>query len=194
MILTVPNLVSAIRIALIPLFVWLVLGRDDPTTAAFLIGGIGATDWVDGYLARRLHQVSEVGKVLDPLADRLAVAAAVVTGWVSGALPWPIAAAIIAREVVVGIGALTLAARSGATLTVRYVGKLATFAIYLAIPAFFLHAGTGVEFWRWAGWGLAIPGLILYYLAAALYVGDMRRLLAGAPVSSVGEPDPGDLR
>ena len=89
MIFTVPNLVSLVRILMIPAFLWLLFGRDDPAAAGWLLGGIGATDWVDGYLARRLDQVSEIGKVLDPLADRGAVAAAVIGGWIAGALPWP---------------------------------------------------------------------------------------------------------
>jgi cardiolipin synthase len=183
-ILTIPNLVSAVRIALVPVFVWLVFGADNQTAAAFLIGGIGATDWVDGYLARRLGQVSEVGKVLDPLADRLAVAAAVVSGWVAGILPWPLAVGIVVREVIVAIGALVLAVRAHAKLDVRYVGKLATFGLYFAIPSFFLYAGTGAEVWRWAGWGLGLPGVVLYYVAAALYLGEIRTRLAAAPVSS----------
>ncbi|HEX9978690.1 MAG TPA: CDP-alcohol phosphatidyltransferase family protein [Acidimicrobiia bacterium] len=192
MIFTIPNAISAVRIALVPVFVWLVFGRDDPTSAGLLIGGIGATDWVDGYLARRLGQVSEVGKVLDPLADRLAVAAAVVAGWVSGALPWPIAVLIAIREVLVAIGATLLAVRAHAKLDVRYIGKLATFVLYFAIPSFFLYAGTGDAVWRWAGWGLAVPGLALYYVVAALYVGDLRRHLSEASVSSAHRPPPGD--
>ncbi len=184
MILTIPNLVSAVRIALVPVFLWLVFGADNQTAAAFLIGGLGATDWVDGYLARRLGQVSEVGKVLDPLADRLALAAAVISGWVSGILPWPLAMAILVREVAVALGALLLAVRAHAKLDVRYVGKVATFGLYFAVPSFFLYAGTGAEVWRWVGWGLGLPGIVLYYVAAALYLAEIRTRLAGPPVSS----------
>jgi cardiolipin synthase len=189
---TIPNVVSIVRIGLVPVLVWLLVGKDDPTSAALLLGGIGATDWIDGYLARRLDQVSELGKFLDPLADRLAVAAAVIAGWVSGALPWPVALAIVVREAVVGIGALVLATRARAKLAVRQMGKNATFALYFAIPAFFLHAGTGAAFWEWAGWGLAVPGLILYYAVAVAYFGDMRRLMSprGGAVSSP-PPSPG---
>jgi len=190
-VLTIPNVVSGIRIALIPVFLWLVFGRDELTGAAFLIGGIGATDWVDGYLARRLGQVSDFGKFLDPLADRLAVAAAVLAGWITGALPWPIAVLLVVRESAVALGALFLATRVRAKLEVRYIGKLATFVLYFAIPSFFLHAGTGWEAWRWVGWGMAVPGLVLYYAAAAIYVGDMRRALDASPVSSKSEPEPG---
>ena len=190
MIFTIPNLISVIRIGLLPVFLWLVFGKDSPTAAAFLIGGIGATDWVDGYLARRLGQVSELGKMLDPTADRLTVAAAVIAGWVSGALPWPIAVLIVARESIVAIGALILAVKAGTKLEVRYVGKLATLLIYFAIPSFFLHAGTGDAVWSWVGWGMAVPGLALYYVAAALYLGDMRRAIRPTPVSSDDDVEP----
>src|SRR3990170_1996419 len=89
-VLTVPNLFPLARLLCLPLFLYLLFGRDNRAGAAWLLGGLGATDWVDGYLARRFGQVSELGKMLDPTADRLAVAAAVIAGWVSGALPWPI--------------------------------------------------------------------------------------------------------
>ena len=80
-ILTLPNLISVVRLALIPLLWWW-MATDHVAAAGWLLGVIGSTDWIDGYLARRLNQVSEVGKFLDPLADRLAVAAAVVGGLV----------------------------------------------------------------------------------------------------------------
>jgi len=86
-ILTIPNVISAVRVAMVPLFLWLLFGADAPLPAGLLLGGIGATDWVDGFLARRLGQVSELGKLLDPLADRLAITAAVIGGWVAGVLP-----------------------------------------------------------------------------------------------------------
>ena len=103
-VVTIPNAVSFVRLLLIPVFVWLVL-IEQTAWAGVLLGFIGATDWIDGYLARRLDQVSEVGKMLDPIADRLAVAVAVVLGLIVGVLPPWFAWAIIVREVVIGIGA-----------------------------------------------------------------------------------------
>ncbi len=184
--MTIPNVISLIRIALVPVLVWLLAGRDDPTAAGILLGVIGSTDWIDGYLARRLDQVSELGKFLDPLADRLAVAAAVITGWITGHLPWPLAAAIAVREAVVGIGAIVLGIKARAKLEVRPTGKLATMLLYFAVPAFFLHSGTGAAGWEVAAWALAVPGLILYYAVGVLYFGDMRRVVTsgGARVSS----------
>lgn len=177
MIFTIPNLVSLARVCLVPLFLWLLFGRDDPAAAGLLIGFIGATDWVDGFLARRLRQVSEVGKVLDPLADRLAVAAAVIGGWVSGVLPSWFAAALIAREALVTAGALLIAARARTRLDVRRLGKVATFGLYFAIPAFFVHAGGWSDAFQWFAWAVGLPGLVLYWWVAVQYMTDMRATL-----------------
>ena len=190
MILTVPNLISFARILLVPLFVWLVVAREDFTAAALLLGLIGATDWVDGYLARRLRQVSELGKALDPIADRLAVAAAVIVGWATGALPWVVAALLVVRESIVAIGALVLALRTGRRVAVRQMGKVATFGLYFAIPSFYLAEGTGAAFWEASAWVLVVPSLILYVLVAGRYLDDIRHALR--PVSSAADIDPGD--
>jgi len=188
-ILTIPNLISFLRMLLVPLFVWLAVARDDYAAAALLLGLIGGTDWIDGYLARRLRQVSEIGKMLDPLADRLAVAAAVVVGWVTGVLPWPVAALLVGREALVTLGALVLAA-GGRRIAVRRMGKVATFGLYFAIPSFYMYAGTEIAFWNGAAWVLVVPSLILYYIVAGHYLGDMWRALR--PVSSPAEADSGD--
>jgi cardiolipin synthase (CMP-forming) len=188
---TIPNIVSSVRVALVPVLLWLLLARDAPAAAGWLLLGLGATDWVDGFLARRLDQVSELGRILDPLADRLAVAAAVVGGWVSGALPWPIALAIAVREVVVAIGAVVLAARTRTTIEVRWIGKAGTFALYGAVASFLVHAGWGGAFYQWTAWLAVVPGLLLYYYAAATYMGDIGRAMRSGPVSS-GQPARGD--
>ena len=168
--LTIPNLISLIRLGLIPVFLWLLVGRDNPFAAGWLLGFIGATDWIDGYLARRLDQVSEVGKFLDPLADRLAVVTAVIAGLISGDIPAWFAWALIIREVLIGIGALVVALKGHTKLEVRDLGKLATFLLYLAIAWFFV----GAE-WEWARWlalVVGVPGLVLYYIVGYQYAGD----------------------
>ncbi len=168
--LTIPNLISLLRLALIPVFLWLLLGRDNPVGAGFLLGLIGSTDWVDGYLARRLDQVSEVGKILDPLADRIAVVVAVITGLTTGYLPAWFAWALIVREVVIGLGAIVVALRGHTSLAVRQMGKLATLLLYMAVAWFFV----GVE-WDWVrvlAWIVGVPGLVLYYIVAVQYAGD----------------------
>ena len=175
MIVTIPNLISAIRISLVPVFLWLLLGRDAYVAAGLLIGGIGATDWVDGYLARRLGQVSDLGKLLDPIADRLAVTAAVIGGWISGTVPDWFAAALLLREILVGTTTLQLAATTGQKIAVRTLGKRATFAVYFSIPSFIVHAGGAHDFFIWFAYAIGIPGLILYWVVAFQYLGDIKR-------------------
>lgn len=184
-IATVPNLVSLVRVAIVPLFLWLLFGADAPLPAGLLLGFIGATDWVDGFLARRLGQVSELGKILDPVADRLAITAAVVGGWVAGVLPWPLALALVVRETVVALGAIFAAWRWGIRVEVRFLGKAATFGLYSAIGSFYVYAGFDHPFFFWWGWVVGVAGLILYYLVAGQYFADVVRLRREtAPVSS----------
>jgi cardiolipin synthase len=178
-VLTIPNLVSFVRLLAIPVFWWALLVEDDVTLAAWIIFVIGWTDWVDGYLARRLGQVSELGKVLDPVADRLMIASAVIGGLIAEVIPGWLGWGLIAREVLMGLVALNLAARGGGTVEVRFMGKAATFALYGAIPAFYLAAAEVMEWLlRPVGWFLGIIGLVLYWYVAFLYIGDSRAKLA----------------
>ncbi len=181
--LTIPNLISLARLGLIPVFLWLLVGRDDPFWAGFLLGGIGATDWVDGYLARKLDQVSEIGKVLDPLADRIAVAAALVAGLITGYLPAWFAWALIAREAVVGLGAIVVAVLGHTSLQVRRMGKLATLLVYAAVAWFLV--GVEWDLVRYAAWIVGIPGLVLYYVVATQYATDA---VAAIRARAGGEP------
>jgi cardiolipin synthase (CMP-forming) len=177
-VVTIPNVISFVRLLMVPVFLWLLFGADSPAAAGWLFGVLAATDWVDGYLARRLHQVSEVGKFLDPLADRLAVAAAVIGGLISGDLPRWFAVAIIVREVMVAVGALVVGLRAGSKLEVRYLGKVATSMVYSAVAWFFIGFGTPFDPLVWAGWIAGLPGLVLYYLVGFQYFDDARRLVA----------------
>lgn len=178
-ILTIPNLVSFVRLLAIPVFWWVLLVEENVELAAWLILIIGSTDWVDGYLARRLDQVSALGKVLDPVADRLMIASALIGGLIAGVLPAWFVWALIAREVLVGGMALYLAARGAEPIDVRWLGKAATFALYGAVPALYL-ANAGVLEWlaEPAAWFLGINGMVLYWFTAFLYMGDSRDRLA----------------
>ena len=175
---TIPNLISLIRLAGIGVFWWLLFGRDDPVAAGILILVIGWTDWLDGALARKLNQVSEIGKFLDPLADRLAIAAALLGGMIAEVIPLSLGVALIVRETAVGLGALVLGVRLKEKLDVRYLGKVATFILYGAIPSFYLAAG-GVagDVFSYLGWGFGVIGLILYYWVAFQYTIDIRTKL-----------------
>ncbi len=178
-ILTVPNLVTFLRLLGVPVFWWALLVDDNLALAAWLMFAIGWTDWIDGYLARRLNQVSRLGKALDPIADRLLIASAIIGGLYVGALPPVFGWLLIIREVLVAGMAAYLAARGGGQIEVRYLGKLATFLLYGAIPAFYLaEAGVMEWFMRPGAWIGGTIGLALYWYVAFLYAGDVRRRLA----------------
>ena len=172
---TVPNLISALRLAGVGVFLWLLFGRDDPVAAGILILVIGWTDWLDGVLARKLNQVSEIGKFLDPLADRLAIAAAVIGGMIAEVVPWSLGGALVIREALVALGAVLLGLRLRDKLDVRDMGKVATFILYGAIPSFYLAAGdVGGDVFLWLGWGFGVIGLVLYYWVGVQYAFDIR--------------------
>jgi cardiolipin synthase len=183
-ILTVPNLITLVRLACIPLFVWLLFGPERQTAAAVLLGVLGATDWVDGFVARRYHQVSTVGKVLDPVADRVLVATSVIAIIVYGAVPLWFGLATVAREVVVSAAVLLLASLGAARIDVLWVGKAGTFALMFAYPGFLLSYGKhGPEAnWQvplhWISWVVGIIGLTLAWIAAGSYVPVARHALA----------------
>jgi len=175
----VPNIVSLTRLALIPVFVWLVV-NEDFGWAGLLLGLIGATDWIDGFLARRLNQVTEVGKLLDPVADRAAVFVAVVAGLVTGVLPAWFAWALIIREGLIGIGAL-YGMRHGVTkLDVRFLGKTATLMLYFSIAGFYVGTGFTVDWIVTTSYLIGVPGLVMYYWVGVEYLGDMRKAIAAA--------------
>jgi cardiolipin synthase (CMP-forming) len=178
-ILTLPNGVTAVRLLCIPLFVWLLFGAHRQTAAAILLGALGATDWVDGYAARHLGQVSELGKVLDPVADRLLVATAVVSIMVAGAVPLWFGGATLAREALVSVMTIVLATLGAQRIDVLWVGKAGTFALMFAYPAFLLSHGTAswqVPFHYFA-WVSGLAGLALAWIAAVSYVAPARRAL-----------------
>ena len=184
-VLTIPNVISLIRLALVPVFLWLVYGANNVVGAGWMLGLIGSTDWVDGFLARRLGQVSKVGEFLDPLADRVAVATAVVVGLVEGVLPVWFAWAIIVREALIGLGALLVGVRAGAKLEVRRLGKLATLLLYASVAWFYVSVNdftTGLTI----AYVLGVPGIIAYYVVGAQYYGDARAVVAGARSSDDG--------
>ena len=172
-ILTAPNLFTLLRLCCLPLFLYLLFGRDNRAGAAWLLGALGATDWVDGWLARRFHQVSEFGKIFDPTADRLLFIVTSIAIIVDRAGPLWVILLIVVREFVLG------AVLAVATLffhmkrfDVSWWGKAATFALMFAVPGFMLgHSdfpgNTGFEI---ASWIIVVPGLIISYWVAFTYV------------------------
>lgn len=181
-VLTVPNLLSFLRIALIPVFVALIVDPDTTFWGLALFAVVAATDWVDGLLARRLGQVTELGKVLDPTADRIAMAAGLVALAVRGVFPWWAATLILVRDAaVLAVGVGLLVGRR-VRLDVRPLGKVATFTLMTAVVWIsWGNLGYPLEDAALAlGWVSFTAGIVEYYVAAWLYVGDLRRALAEA--------------
>ncbi len=179
-ILTAPNAITLVRLACIPVFLWLLFGAGRQSAAAVVLAMLGATDWVDGFVARRFHQVSTLGKVLDPVVDRILVIAAVVAIIVYGAVPVWFAVATLAREVVVSGAVLLLASLGAARIDVLWVGKAGTFALMFSYPAFLLADGTAEwqEPIRVIAWITGIVGLTLAWIAAGSYIRPARQALA----------------
>lgn len=177
-ILTVPNMVSFVRLAAIPLFWWLLLGADNVTAATILFALIATTDWIDGYLARRLNQVSKLGKSLDPVADRLMIASAVVAGLIAEIVPAAIGIGLIAREIYMATVTLFVFSRTRTTLEVRVLGKWATFLVYSSIAWFYIAAIPFLELILTPlAWAAGVIGLVLYWITAFQYTGDALRLV-----------------
>ena len=171
-ILTLPNLISLIRLSCLPVFLWLLFGRDDRASAAWLLAALGATDWIDGYIARHWHQISTVGKILDPTADRLLFFVGVGGILADGSVPAWFAVMVLAREVTVGAVTVLLAVLGARRIDVTWFGKAGTFGLMMAFPFFLAsHSTLG---WhdtaRVLAWVTGIPGLVLSYIAWGLYV------------------------
>ncbi len=171
-VLTVPNLVSVGRIACIPWFLWLLLGADERWWAAVLWGALGATDWVDGWWARRFNSVSEMGKLLDPVSDRAVLIVGIFAVGLDGVVPWWLVWLTLAREGFIAVAGIGLGALGVRRLDVTWWGKCATFGLYFAFPL--LLAGASdiavADEFRVAGWVCAVPSLLFSYLSAGQYI------------------------
>jgi cardiolipin synthase len=172
-ILTIPNVLSLGRLACVPLFLWLLFGRENRVAAAFLLAFLGATDWVDGFIARRYDQVSTVGKVLDPTADRILLAVGIFAILIDGAVPAWVAWLAIVREVAVGAGVVALAALGARRVDVQWAGKAGTLLLMVAFPLFLVSHADDLS-WadeaRAVAWPFALVGLGFAYWSALKYI------------------------
>jgi cardiolipin synthase len=185
-VLTLPNALSLLRILLIPVFVALILRRGDEEAGLILLAGVVATDWVDGYIARHTNQVSKVGQILDPVADRLAILAALAALLARGAFPLWAALLVIVRDgLILASGGIVLW-KWRARIDVRWLGKVATFALMCGIPLvawgnFRLAFHDPAKVLGWVCYGI---GITLYYAVAFVYAFDLiaavRRVTRGA--------------
>lgn len=170
-IITVPNLLSFLRLLGIPVFLWLVLVEGADAWAFVVLVVAGATDWLDGYLARRLDQRTRLGVLLDPLVDRLYIVATVLGLALRGIIPWWLVVLLLARDLLL-LGLLPRLRRQGrVALPVTYVGKAATFALLWGFPLLLLGTVPAIGDWALAfGWAFAAWGTALYWWAGLRYV------------------------
>ena len=176
---TVPNVISLVRLMGVPLFLYFLIGphHDGLAVAVLAIGG--TTDWVDGYVARRLGQVSRLGELLDPFADRLYILAALFGLTVRDVVPWWLTAALLLREAVLGVALLVLRRHGHGPPPVHYVGKTGTFVLLGAFPVLLLARAVPSAETVAApiGWGLAWWSVGLYWAAGVLYLAQTVQLL-----------------
>ena len=183
-IVTIPNAISLVRLAGVPVFLWLVLGLRTQAGDAWAVGLLilaGLSDWLDGKVARALGQTSRLGQALDPAADRLYIVATIVSLAIRAIIGWWLVALLAVRELLLGGILLMLRAKGWEPLQVSFVGKAATGCLLYAFPLLFLgdHQGTVGDITRIAGWAMAIWGSALYWCAAGVYIMQARGLIRG---------------
>ena len=185
-ILTIPNILSFIRLLGVPLFLWLILVPEADGWAFVVLALSAVTDYLDGMIARALGQISRLGQLLDPIADRLYIAAPLLGLAIRAIIPWWLVVVLLGRDLVLAV-VLALLKRRGITgLPVHFLGKAATFCLLFGLPLLLLGAGasgTGLglpELARDLGWAFTIWGTALYWWAGLLYLEQARRIL-GTP-------------
>jgi cardiolipin synthase len=178
-VLTLPNLISAARLGLVPIFLWGFLTHRD-VLGFVLLATVGGTDWVDGYVARHTGQVSRLGKLLDPVADRIAIVAVLAALVARKAVPWPLGAAVIGRDLIVAIAFAVLETKGVERIAVNFMGKTATLVLYagmaLAAGSLVLPDRSLASDVRTAAVVIIAAGAVLYWIAGALYVREIRAL------------------
>lgn len=190
---TLPNLFTLVRLLCLPLFLWLLFSQENRAGAAWLLAGLGSTDWVDGYIARRFNQSSEFGTIFDPTVDRVFFFVSVIAIIIDGSIPIWFAIAVLVREVIVGgVIAFSTVFLKMQRFDVTWLGKCATFMLMGAVPSF-LIASTDVweaSFFAVLAWLLGIPGLVLSYWTGIAYIPLVRAgIVAGRDSTSTGTKD-----
>lgn len=181
-VLTVPNAISLVRLLLVPVFTMLLVQHRDGW-ALTVLAVSGASDWLDGVIARRWNQVSRLGQLLDPAADRAFILVTIVTLAWRGVVPWWLVVALVLRDVLLGLVQLAVARGGHPPLPVHLAGKAGTFALLYAFPLLLLGSfhGPVATVATVLGWAFAIWGVGLYWFSGALYAGQAYRLLAYRP-------------
>ena len=175
---TVPNLLSALRLALVPVFLVLLL-EEQNLWAIIVLAISSVTDYLDGYFARKFNQVTRLGQLLDPAADRLYIFSTLVALSITGVIPAWLAAVIIGRDFVLLIAYTVLATHGYGPLPVHYLGKAGTFALLYAFPLLLI-----ADLWVAAAfivlplaWAFALWGMGLYWWAGIVYLRQVREVV-----------------
>jgi cardiolipin synthase len=177
-IITIPNLLSFLRLGLVPLFlVFVVLGADLSALIVLVVSSV--TDFLDGQIARRFRQVSRLGQLLDPAADRLFIFAALVGLSVRDIIPWWLVVGIVARDLMLLVLGIILANHGFGPLPVHHLGKVATFALLFALPVLMLGLAFPGISWitNPVGWAFALWGAFLYWWAGIVYIIETARVI-----------------
>lgn len=192
--LTIPNAITLVRLLCVPVFLWLLFDRENRAAAAWLLAVLGMTDWVDGFLARRLGQVSTLGKVLDPAVDRLVLVTGILAILIDGSAPLWFGVAALAREIFVSGAGLVLAALGARRIDVTWWGKTGTFMLYFAFPMWLGGASTlsYAPFLNAAAWVFGIPGLMAGLVSVVVYVPAAREALREGRHHEVDDGPGGD--
>jgi cardiolipin synthase (CMP-forming) len=194
-ILTVPNVVTLVRLLCLPVYLWLLFGKEDLAWAGILLAVLGATDWVDGYIARHFHQESDLGRIMDPTVDRLLFFVGIGGIIAVGAAPLWFCLVVLVREVTVALVTVTITALGAPPVRVTWFGKAGTFLLMFAFPWFLGGASdlAAADLFLALAWITGIPGAVLSYYAAFTYVpqwranlreGRARRGRPGAPAAT----------
>jgi len=181
---TIPNLLSMLRLAGVPLFLWLLLGPQADGWALVVLAVSAITDWADGKLARLLNQYSRLGELLDPAADRLYIFATLIAFVIRGFIPWWVAALLIGRDLILALALPVLRRHGYGPLPVHYLGKAATFCLLYAFPLLLLAQGTSTVA-RVAlpiGYAFIVWGMVLYLWAGAIYIGQVIWVVRHTPL------------
>lgn len=177
-VLTVPNVISLLRLLAVPV-VGVLIVQGHLVAAFVVLVCAGASDWLDGVIARRFQQTSRLGRFLDPSADRLFILVTIVGLAYQQIIPWWLVAAILAREVAVGACLPTMVRHGYAGFPVHVAGKAGTFALMYAFPLLLLaHIDGAVGTIAWVtGWAAALWGVFLYWAAGLIYLNQFRHVL-----------------
>jgi cardiolipin synthase len=174
-VLTVPNLLSVLRLAGVPLFLYLLLGPQADGWAIVVLVVGGATDWLDGKLARLLDQHSRLGELLDPAVDRLYILAALAALGIREIVPWWVVACLVSRDLLLAACLPLLRRRGYGPFRVTYIGKAATFLLLYAFPLLLLADGSGgfADLARPFAYAFAVWGTALYLYSGLLYLAQL---------------------